>query len=391
MFSTKLTRVATRATCAAPIPTASTAAQRTSSCIAARRPHQRRHSSSKTSCPPENSPSGAKPAPATKASGGADGEAPIAEPTSQQRTPKRISRTKRSPRAAAVDKAENQFAGLPSVPSTQHMEKNDVYVSSFFALHRPLSLATTIPPVASSEAFSSIFESRKEVDPWENGNSAERRPEDVVYALGSLFDNLDGSANEVQDDSVRWEVIQESPSNQDGVKHLDGAPRLKSLEEQIAAFKPFQAPPPPQPFPEQSSASLKKKASKPRQRSYETTFILTEVTSASGERTYTGSFSPITRIPSAHDQTTVGETTSPSKYPFRERMNERIRAYQLRQQHNVQDKPGAHRFIRRAPSARRAKMLLISVKRQRKLKMKKHKYKKLMKRTRNLRRRQDRA
>jgi len=31
-------------------------------------------------------------------------------------------------------------------------------------------------------------------------------------------------------------------------------------------------------------------------------------------------------------------------------------------------------------------MLLISVKRQRKLKMKKHKYKKLMKRTRNLRR-----
>ncbi|RYZ81296.1 MAG: AURKAIP1/COX24 domain-containing protein [Proteobacteria bacterium] len=35
-------------------------------------------------------------------------------------------------------------------------------------------------------------------------------------------------------------------------------------------------------------------------------------------------------------------------------------------------------------------MHAISVKRQRKLKMKKHKYKKLMKRTRNLRRRLDR-
>jgi len=35
---------------------------------------------------------------------------------------------------------------------------------------------------------------------------------------------------------------------------------------------------------------------------------------------------------------------------------------------------------------RKPNMLLISVKRQRKLKMKKHKYKKLMKRTRNLRR-----
>ena len=47
----------------------------------------------------------------------------------------------------------------------------------------------------------------------------------------------------------------------------------------------------------------------------------------------------------------------------------------------------------REPSAsrqERMKMFLISVKRQRKLKMKKHKYKKLMKRTRNLRRKLDR-
>ena len=49
---------------------------------------------------------------------------------------------------------------------------------------------------------------------------------------------------------------------------------------------------------------------------------------------------------------------------------------------------------RREPSEgrqeRMRKMFLISVKRQRKLKMKKHKYKKLMKRTRNLRRKLDR-
>lgn len=133
MFSTKLTRVAHRATCNASISTASsTAAQRTaaSACIAARRPHQRRHSSSKASCPPENSPSGAKPAPATKASSGPEEKAPIAEPTSQQRTPKRISRTKRSPRAAAAEKVENRFAGLPSVPSTQHLEKNGKQTSN---------------------------------------------------------------------------------------------------------------------------------------------------------------------------------------------------------------------------------------------------------------------
>ena len=57
------------------------------------------------------------------------------------------------------------------------------------------------------------------------------------------------------------------------------------------------------------------------------------------------------------------------RQPFRQRM-------WLRQQESAQrrqEKDGG--------------MLLISVKRQRKLKMKKHKYKKLMRRTRNLRRR----
>jgi hypothetical protein len=48
-----------------------------------------------------------------------------------------------------------------------------------------------------------------------------------------------------------------------------------------------------------------------------------------------------------------------------------------------------HKLRRRAGV--RAGMLLISVKRQRKLKMKKHKYKKLMKRTRLLRRKLDRT
>ena len=51
---------------------------------------------------------------------------------------------------------------------------------------------------------------------------------------------------------------------------------------------------------------------------------------------------------------------------------------------------GPLRRIRQVPGMRKPQMRLISVKRQRKLKMKKHKYKKLMKRTRNLRRRLDR-
>ena len=59
--------------------------------------------------------------------------------------------------------------------------------------------------------------------------------------------------------------------------------------------------------------------------------------------------------------------------PFRERMR-------------VRQETWLSRWIRHF----REQWSLISVKRQRKIKMKKHKYKKLMRRTRNLRRRQDR-
>ncbi|KAF2169885.1 hypothetical protein M409DRAFT_20299 [Zasmidium cellare ATCC 36951] len=395
MFSNKLTRAAHRATAAA--INSSTAASRSTTCIAARRTHQRRHSSSKASCPPDSNTSGGKPAPATKASNVEEDKSHISPPTSQQRGGKRVSRPKRSRSVGSADKVEDQFAGLPAVPGTQHLSYADFSVSSFFSLHRPLSLSSTIPPSATTEAFDNIFESRKEVDPWENGNSAERRPEDVVYALGSLFDNIDGAANESQDDGVRWEVIQESPSNQDGaVKHLDGPPRVKSLDEQIAEFRPFKAPPPPHPFPqeEQKSGASKRKASKPKQQSYEMRIILTENTNSSGERTYTASSSPIIRIENPEQQSkSIQEPAQKgqARHPFKERMQERQRAFQLRNQGKIKAMTNAQPMIRKAPSARRGKMLLISVKRQRKLKMKKHKYKKLMKRTRNLRRRQDRA
>ncbi|OBT56552.1 hypothetical protein VE04_04413 [Pseudogymnoascus sp. 24MN13] len=64
---------------------------------------------------------------------------------------------------------------------------------------------------------------------------------------------------------------------------------------------------------------------------------------------------------------TIEESTS---RPSRDRMRERRLRY-------VEERAGGEMFA-------------LSVKRQRKLKMKKHKYKKLMRRTRNLRRRLDR-
>lgn len=122
MIPSKLTHLAHRATCVASLssPATSTAAataHRSTQCVAARarRPHQRRHSSSKASCPPENSASGGKPAPATK-----EAAAELSAPEPSQKGTKRIPRTKRS-RPATAAKPEDQFAGLPAVPGTQHI------------------------------------------------------------------------------------------------------------------------------------------------------------------------------------------------------------------------------------------------------------------------------
>lgn len=124
MFSSKLTRAAHRATTltnAAPAPAPWTASQ----CFATstqRRPHQRRQSSSKASCPPDSSSS--KPAPAAKAAEN------TAQASEAEKTPRRASRIKRTQVEKSVKGKEeaDQFAGLPTVPDTKHVgEKGTLY------------------------------------------------------------------------------------------------------------------------------------------------------------------------------------------------------------------------------------------------------------------------
>jgi hypothetical protein len=102
-----------------------------------------------------------------------------------------------------------------------------------------------------------------------------------------------------------------------------------------------------------------------RQKPY-TTVI--ESTSAIGPKTDTAKTSPIA---------TTEDLESPAGRPLRRLLVGRAK---LRQERMEEYRKG---LLEDA-------MYTISVKRQRKLKMKKHKYKKLMKRTRNLRRRLDR-
>lgn len=272
-------------------------------------------------------------------------------------------------------------------------------------MHRPVSITTTIPPPSSPEAFSSLFTKRQTQDPWANGNSAEQRPEDVIYTLHSL-EPPEAGATSTEGDGLRWEVVHESPSHNGGnVTHLDGAARIPSIDELVARFRPFKAPPPPEPFPEENEKHVvvEKKASatrgRPKKKTYRATITVTESTDASGQKTYSASSTPIIRLPDANEAEDVTPASDRSmreptrhRQPFLTRMRQRQRENASRAP-RVASSPGA--AIRRAPSPGRMgriqRMYLISVKRQRKLKMKKHKYKRLMKRTRTLRRRLDRA
>lgn len=95
-------------------------------------------------------------------------------------------------------------------------------------------------------------------------------------------------------------------------------------------------------------------------------------------------FSP-PAAPASYEQVeTEPEAEAHSAYDVSDRINQHIVPLPSAQTEK-------QRTFRQHVAARRHGMLLISVKRQRKLKMKKHKYKKLMKRTRLLRRKLDRT
>lgn len=126
-------------------------------------------------------------------------------------------------------------------------------------------------------------------------------------------------------------------------------------------YQPFNAPPAPVPMDTADSlkAGLEAANEEVQHRTYVATLTVEESTDVNGEVTY-----------SAHTTPLVDMEEPEVPRSFGERMYERRQRFEERSE--------------------RDEMLAISVKRQRKLKMKKHKYKKLMRRTRNLRRRLDR-
>ncbi|KAF2203239.1 hypothetical protein GQ43DRAFT_470191 [Delitschia confertaspora ATCC 74209] len=354
MFSPALGR-AVRSTCAISTPSVCTATRPvTVSALAAnqqtfnRRPHQRRYSSSNASIPPDNS--------------NGSSSAQQAPGTSTARTPAR-KLTGRNGKKRSTAPALN----VPHVPPTDYLQKPDVKISSFFSLHRPISVTSAVPVVSTSAAFDSIFMPRTV--------NNRRAVLDNIQTLTSGIESLEAAlrGQETKHDEIPSEEM---------VKHLDGIPQV-SVDQMLSQFVPFRPPPPPVPFdqtaPEAEPALGADAASiQPMvvaKKAWSATVVVTESTDAAGHRSYSASTSPMVEIGVPPREMADMEEIE-IRQPFLDRMRVRDDAY--------------NRTLEERSNRGNTHMQLISVKRQRKLKMKKHKYKKLMRKTRLLRRKLDR-
>ena len=300
-------------------------------------------------------------------------------------------------------------------------------MSSFFSLHRPISLSRPFPNHTDQDVFDQIFEP---------SSSNPKDPRDVMYTLSNTIDSLENATQDQSGEDLHWTIVQESSSASGGVvKHLDGSPRTKTLEEIVGHLKPFKAPPAPEPWPPaQSQSQTQRKASAQRalqsrepDRAYQTTIVIHETTGENGEKYFSTSTTPMVQISTGNNISSkrhLPSRTSPhtiraptiQHQPFLTRLLTRNAQYaQTLTERSYHEPPSSSseqtkpregeverqerqeggivisRVRRERARHEMGKMEAISVKRQRKLKMKKHKYKKLMKKTRNLRRRLDRT
>ena len=264
----------------------------------------------------------------------------------------------------------------------------DVHMSNFFSLHRPISVTMPIPPESSTATFSSIFDSK----PIPN-----HKPTDVVSTLSSAVDTFENAAASSPNQNpqhmtqeevdLRAAVTQASPSNADPSPHHLDLPAKTihiSLQELSKNFRPYIRPPPPIPMDSVLPGEAPQKTSQPAesqsesvisQKTFTTTLTIHENTYRSGRKDYKTYTTPIIEGPgyfAGDGGRRLYLPPVPRGQPFLGRMRERQIQYM--------DRLGDGETWQ-----------TISVKRQRKLKMKKHKYKKLMKSTKNLTRRLDRS
>ncbi|KAL2863625.1 mitochondrial 37S ribosomal protein mS38 [Aspergillus lucknowensis] len=262
-----------------------------------------------------------------------------------------------SSRTSSKSNQPGAFSRLPSVPSTQHLQPHDVHIASFFSIHRPISVSTTVPPPSSPEAFDSIFVSRL---PLKGG------ADDVIFTLSSAVSSMENAAHHLAENDSHMSAFEVEGSQFDG---LDMSELKVSVEEMTKRLRPFNPPPPPVPFDEPNEATAAQSGDLHQSQetsSYSTVLTIQESTHSDGSKTYEAHTTPFIQArsmeaPGADEAEAIIDAPHNSETTYIER------------------------------ARNNASMHALSTKRRRKLKMKKHKFKKLLRRTRTLRRKLDKA
>ncbi|KAJ5601690.1 hypothetical protein N7510_011224 [Penicillium lagena] len=258
------------------------------------------------------------------------------------------------------------FANLPSVPSTQHLQPHDVHVASFFSIHRPISVTSTVPPASSAEAFDAIFSSKR---------SLKNEPEDVIFTLSSTVQSMENTAHSLSEPEDQLGQLNRSfASDQDGeLRMMDGPEAKMSVEEFTRRLRPFNPPPPPVPItanPSAAEADPSVDHVDQETSTYSTVLTIRESRHADGRKTYEAHTGPFVfnddvHAPTGMQDEVAASIDAPSGFGSGTTYIERLRYNRS--------------------------MHTLSTKRRRRVKMKKHKFKKLMRRTRTLRRKLDKA
>ncbi|POS86997.1 hypothetical protein EPUL_001335 [Erysiphe pulchra] len=323
------------------------------------------------SCVPYNqkrASSSKPPSPTNGSKGVAEGRPVASSPTETSSIEAKPLTTKKKAKSSTVKnmlRSKNQTTfNIPSVPSTQHITPSLLGPAAFFSLHRPISITNGFPQPVTDEAFASIFTPR----------TRSSKSQEVILALSSTLENLNAvreSLDTLNSESQQnqWTGLEESDAGKN--EGMFQSPEINRLHvNQILGtpqyfmsgkYAPFNPPQPPKPLSTITTLGTgNTEAPENRYRIYTAVLTVEESTDSNGDVTFTAQHSPLT----AEDQYDL-----PNHPPGRSKIQQ-----------------AQYRVKKTTESEKQA----ISVKRQRKLKMKKHKYKKLMRRTRNLRRRLDR-
>ncbi|EXJ92073.1 hypothetical protein A1O3_00623 [Capronia epimyces CBS 606.96] len=380
MFNTSLRRVARTCSHASPASSRQTTPSVSVASFTSHA-HQRRHSSSKPPVPPNNG-SSAIPAASVKQVGAprSDTKRPAAESRSSK---KRASKDKLE---AKQESQADWTWNLPSVPSLQHLNPKDIYVASFFSTHRPMSITGPVPPETAIEAIDKMFQPKPK-------SKARPAPHEVIYTLASAVEHLDDQIASKQGDQQMQSAEQkaaiikalmqrnENPADPNRTVHLDGVSNggnVRLVIQEIARrFRPFNVPPPPTPITDAEIDAAEAAAATAEANEEMQARTLQLEIEQQDQDPYIQQV--VFNTPQESDLQNSGFFTSHGATTLE---MEDTRGVQEIQDPTFGGRLGGRRnVIRRSPG-----MYAISVKRQRRLKMKKHKYKKLMRKTRNLRR-----